>query len=80
MATLHVRGVPDELYERVRSLARSNDRSLSAQVITLLHEGLRHEEARAKQGEILGEIWRRRFRPPPGVPDSAALLREDRSR
>jgi len=36
MATLHVRDVPDDVYERIRSLARSEGRSLNSQVIRLL--------------------------------------------
>jgi hypothetical protein len=36
MNTLHVRSVPDSLYKRIRSLANVKNRSLSAQVITLL--------------------------------------------
>jgi plasmid stability protein len=38
MATLHVRNVPDELYERLKSLAEEDHRSLSAEVIWLLGE------------------------------------------
>jgi len=38
MATLHVRNVPDELYERLKSLAEEHHRSLSAEVIDLLQE------------------------------------------
>ena len=38
MATLHVRNVPGELYERLKSLAEEDHRSLSAEVIDLLQE------------------------------------------
>ncbi len=38
MATLHVRNVPDELYQRLKSLAEEDRRSLSAEVIWLLRE------------------------------------------
>ena len=38
MATLHVRNVPDELYERLKALAEEDHRSLSAEVIWLLGE------------------------------------------
>lgn len=36
MATLHVRDVPDDVHEKIRALARSEGRSLNAQVIRLL--------------------------------------------
>lgn len=40
MATLHVRNVPDELYERLRELAATNDRSIGAETVQLLTERL----------------------------------------
>ncbi|MDP9374955.1 MAG: Arc family DNA-binding protein [Chloroflexota bacterium] len=78
MPILHVRNVPDDLYERLRQRARAENRSLSAEVIRLL-EGALGSEQRSQQ-EIVESIWRRRFAPPPGTPDSTALLREDRER
>ena len=36
MATLHIRNVPPELYERLRSDAERNGRSLNAEVIVQL--------------------------------------------
>lgn len=38
MATLHVRDVPDDVYARIRELARSEGRSVNAQVVRLLSE------------------------------------------
>ena len=80
MATLHVRSVPDELYTRLRELAAARQRSLSAEVITLLEHALSDEERRQQQAKLLAGIRRRRFVPPPGSPDSVTLLREDRGR
>jgi len=40
MATLHVRNVPDELYELLRELAARNGRSIGAETVELLHERL----------------------------------------
>jgi ATP-dependent Clp protease ATP-binding subunit ClpC len=40
MATLHVRNVPDELYERLRSQAAASGRSIGAEVVQLLEERL----------------------------------------
>lgn len=80
MATLHVRSVPEDLYERIQQLAQSRRRSLSAEVITLLYQALEDEESRKRQGKLLADIRRRRFEPPAGAPDSVELLREDRGR
>jgi plasmid stability protein len=80
MAILHVRNVPDELYNRLKEQARAKKRSLSAEVITLLDRGL--AETELSQAEILKGIRRRRFFRPDqvGAPDSTTLLHEDRAR
>jgi plasmid stability protein len=80
MATLHVRSVPEDLYERIQNLAQSRSRSLSAEVITLLYQALEEEESRKRQGKLLADIRRRRFALPIGAPNSVELLREDRRR
>ncbi len=80
MQTLHVRSVPDELYESLRTLAQERQRSLSAQVILMLDHALTEEQRRQEQTEILAAVRRRRFTPPADAPDSVELLRQDRSR
>lgn len=80
MNTLHVRSVPDSLYKRIRSLANIKNRSLSAQVITLLEQAVDAEERRVEQTKVLNSIQRRRFKAPKDTPDSLELLREDRGR
>src|SRR5438445_1057467 len=40
MATLHVRSVPDELYEELRASAERDGRSIGAEAITLLQFAL----------------------------------------
>ena len=79
MPILHVRNVPEDLYERIKQQAAVRNRSISAQVITMLERAV---EASRSQDEILGGIQRRRFFQPTnaGAPDSTALLRQDRSR
>ena len=79
MATLHVRGVPDDLYERVRNLAAAKQRSLSAEIVQLLEQALAEEDLRAEQSALLESIRRRRYAPPEGM-NSVAMLREDRRR
>jgi plasmid stability protein len=80
MNTLHVRSVPDNLYNRLQQLAQSRNRSLSAQVITLLEQALEIEERRKKQAKVLSSIQRRRFTAPRNAPSSLELLKEDRAR
>jgi plasmid stability protein len=80
MAILHVRNVPDELYERIQQRAIAQSRSISAEVINLLRDAL--EGAQQPQAPILEGIRRRRFYRPAetGTPESVRLLREDRER
>jgi len=80
MNTLHVRSVPDNLYNRIQQLAQSKNRSLSAQVLTLLEQALEIEERRKKQAKVLSSIQRRRFTAPKKTPSSLELLKEDRAR
>jgi len=80
MNTLHIRSVPDDLYQRIQVMANAQNRSLSAQVITLLSQAIELEERRIKQAKVLNSIQRRRFKAPKNAPSSLDLLREDRKR
>ena len=80
MPTLHVRNVPEDLYERIRELAQLRSRSLGAQVVTMLYEALDEEELRKDQTGALTSIRRRRFAPPKKAASSLDLLHEDRKR
>jgi plasmid stability protein len=80
MSILHVRNVPEDLYEQIRRQAQEQNRSISAQVIHLLERAVLASPQ--TQGELLQDIRRRRsFQPERmGAPDSLSLLRQDRSR
>jgi plasmid stability protein len=82
MPILHVRNVPDTMYERIQRLATTQRRSISAEVIALLDHALTDEERRADQLALLDSLQQTRFRYPSDrqVPDSVELLREDRQR
>ncbi|HLE30497.1 MAG TPA: hypothetical protein VI793_20405 [Anaerolineales bacterium] len=80
MPTLHVRSVPDDLYLRLQKLAQSQNRSMSAQVVTLLYKAVEEEEARKQQRRLLQTMRRRRYAPPRGAPSVVEMLREDRRR
>lgn len=80
MSTLHVRSVPDELYQYIQDLAQKANRSLTAQVITMLKQAAEEEKRNELQKETLYSIKSRRFQVAEGAPTSLELLREDRSR
>lgn len=89
MAILHDVDLPDELYEKLQYLATAENRSINAQVITLLRNALspveiqrREEQRRPDVPKILEEIRRRRESRRTDVewPDSTALIRDDRDR
>lgn len=88
MATLHVENVPDELYTKLQQLATSQNRSISAQIVSLLESALQtkakppQSDTPKSVAEILADINRRRESRPAdlGLPDSTSLIREDRDR
>ena len=60
LATLHVRNVPDDLYELLRGRAAANGRSLGAEAVQLLYERMAVEEGRAAGGRVVLPGLRRR--------------------
>jgi plasmid stability protein len=80
MPTLHVRSVPEEIYEELQEKARESNRSLSAEVVTLLAQALEHSRARSEHYKALDSIQRRRFKLGKGAPRTRDLLKEDRRR
>lgn len=82
MATLHVRNVPEKLYKRIQKLAEEENRSVTAEVIRLLSQGLQARESRRGAVAVIERIRQRarKVELPRGWVDSAELIREDRSR
>ena len=89
MATFHALNVPDELYEQLQELAKAENSSVDAQVITILQKALQktktqltEDERRKNVPKLLEEIRLRRESRQTDVewPDSTALIREDRDR
>lgn len=78
MATLHVRGVPDDLYAALTERARERETSLTAETIRLLRRALSLD--RLGQAAILEAIRQDRRRLPDGAPSASQLIREDRGR
>lgn len=80
MAILHVRNIPDKLYRRIKELAAEESRSLTAEAIKLLDQGLRAHEARQGAAAVAARIRRHAEKTelPQGWTDAAELIREDR--
>jgi len=82
MATLYVENVPDELYKGLRRRAKQNQKSIAAEVMTLLKLHVPTEEVLRKRRHAVKELARLRNIPPltPGSPSAEELVREDRER
>lgn len=82
MPTLYVRGVPAELYERLRGQAASSRRSLSAEAIELLSKALASERPGVSLQDLLehADGVRARHALPADSPKAAELIRRDRDR
>ena len=82
MPTLYVRDVPERLVEALKRDAARDQRSVSAQVVHVLevyaHAWPAVDERRAAAARIAQA--RARTAAAPEMPDSLALLREDRDR
>ncbi len=81
MPVLHVRNVPEPLYESLKERARSEGRSLSAEVIQILEWAV--ATPRRSQAQVLESlaIRRRDYSPASsGAPSVVAMIREDRQR
>jgi len=83
MATLYVENVPKELYEALRSRARSRRRSIAAEVLALLEENVpTAQELKARQ-DLLRKLVRMRAKRPNSsrvFPSTEEMMREDRER
>lgn len=80
MPTLHVRNVPEELYDGLKSVAASKNISIGAEVVSMIERALDLETQNAKRKALVQRIVRRRVRLPKGAPSPEAILRRDRDR
>ncbi len=78
MATLHVRNIPERLYDSIRTRAGERERSISSEVIRLLERAVRSDRPGVR--ELLDEIESDRPVAKPGTPSAADIVREDRER
>jgi plasmid stability protein len=80
MPILHLPDVPSEVYECLRQRAQAHHRTVEAEALGVLQRGLLADPLGRSQAELLADLRRRSFTPPPGTPDSVEMLREDRDR
>jgi len=82
MPILHVRGIPEDLRERIKKQAALEHRSLTAEVIHLLEQGLDAERPHGAMTDVLEQARRLResLEKRGAQVDSTAILREERER
>ena len=76
MAAFHLRNIPPDLYERLQRRARSEGRSINAEILTILDQHL----ARRTPEEVMESIreGRKRISLSPNAPKPEELIREAR--
>ena len=80
MATLYVENVPADLYEALRERARSNRRSIAAEVLSLLEQTIPTKKDLKARQDRFKKIRRLKIKKLPGesyVP-VVEMIREDR--
>ena len=81
MPLLQVRDFPDELYEAISKVARTENRSIPQQTIVLLKTALGiTQEQKARRQAVLEEIDALKICDTSKFPDPAMFTREDRDR
>ena len=78
MPTLHVRNVPEALYEALRQRAAAMGTSIGAEAIAALELAMRTDLVGVR--EVLAEYRTQRPAARQGTPSAADLVREDRGR
>jgi plasmid stability protein len=83
MATLYVENVPEDLYEALRKRAKSQRRSIAAEVLSLLEQNIPTQKSLKTRREFLRKLEQLRHMPSPApgpFPSSEEMIREDRER
>jgi len=81
MPLLQVRDCPDELYEKLTQVARSEHRSIAQQTIVLLRKALHLNECRIVRRQITFKaIDDLTIKDSGSFPNPADMIREDRER
>ncbi len=83
MATLYVENIPRDLYEALRKRAKSNQRSIAAEVLAILEENVPTAQEIKARHEFVGKILRLRAKQPKSsgpFQSAEEMIREDRER
>jgi antitoxin FitA len=83
MATLYVENVPDDLYEALRKRAKSQHRSIAAEVLSLLELHVPTKKDLKARQEAYRQLKELRFTSTGSaepLPSSLDMIREDRER
>lgn len=83
MATLYVENVPDDLYDALRKRARSQHRSIAAEVRALLEETIPSGKELKRRREFMAKLDRLSLnatRTNGAFPTAEEMIREDRER
>jgi plasmid stability protein len=83
MATLYVENIPDERYEALRAQAKKNQRSIAAEIISLLQDNVPTETELRNRRKAIDQLKRIRSLVPlaPGpFPSAEEMIREERER
>jgi plasmid stability protein len=75
--TLHLRNVPTRVYERLRRRSKASGRSMNAEAVALLAEGLEREARTASVTEGLRRLARE-IDLPPGASRPEEIVRQMR--
>jgi plasmid stability protein len=80
MPTLYIENFPKDLYEAIRKRAKSERRSIAAEVIEILEKFVPTEKELKRRREFVEKLQRLRARVPPLTdgPSSTEMIREDR--
>jgi hypothetical protein len=81
MPLLQVRDCPEDIYKRISSVAKKQNRTIAQQTIVLLEKGLGQEEPNIeRRRQLLEKINAREISQNIKDIDAVALIREDRDR
>jgi plasmid stability protein len=75
--TIYLRDVPVTIVKRLKARAKRNERSLNAELLTILDTVVERDDASAKITRRLEEMAREVY-VPPGAPTPEDLIREAR--
>jgi plasmid stability protein len=81
MASITIRDIPDDLFDRFKDMAKEDRRSINAEVIDVLEKAVQIRNLRRQRLSALEEIDRiRTSQPVSNEQDTLDILREGRQR